>query len=85
MKSPTSQKLDKLFIDGIEIWNRSDPDSPSDIPAEEFVGGDDVTILDSIPRTFVILFSNDLQPGEYEVHIVFNSISCQVSGSITIP
>lgn len=86
VKSPTSQKLDKLFLEGIEIWNRSDPDSPSDIPAEGgFIGGAGPTILDSIPRTFVILFSNDLQPGDYEVHLVFNSISCQVSGSITVP
>lgn len=86
VKSPTSQKLDKLFIDGIEVWNRSDPDTPSDIPAEGgFMGGADLTILDSTSRTFVILFSNDLQPGDYEVHLVFNSIPCQVSGSITLP
>jgi hypothetical protein len=85
VKSPTSQKLDKLFLDDIEIWNRSDPDSPSDIPAEgAFIGGSDLTIPDTGARSFEILFSNDLQPGDYEVHIVFTS-SCQVTGTITLP
>ncbi|HET9909001.1 MAG TPA: hypothetical protein VFQ23_20290, partial [Anaerolineales bacterium] len=34
VESPSSQKIDKLFLDTVEIWNRSDPNSPSDIPTE---------------------------------------------------
>jgi hypothetical protein len=86
VKLPTSQKLDKLLLDGVEIWNRSDPDSPSDVPTEGgFVGGADRTILDTTARNLVIRFMNNLQSGNYEVHIVFNSIGCQVSGSVNIP
>jgi|SRR5688572_5807403 len=83
---PTSQKLDKLFHNGFLVWNTSDNDSPSDIPTESgFMSGADLTVPGGATRTFVIQFLNDLQPGGYEVHIVFDVISCQVSGSVTLP
>jgi hypothetical protein len=86
VKSPTSQKLDKLFLNTIEIWNRSDPDTPSDFPTE---GGSwasaALTIPDATTRNFVIQFQFPLEPGTYDVHIVFHPVSCQVSGSITLP
>jgi hypothetical protein len=89
VESPTSQKLDKLFLDSVEIWNRSDPDSPSDIPS----AGDGnwisaaLTIPDATTGNFIVQFQDPLEPGNYEVHIVFNTVigSCQVSGSITLP
>lgn len=81
IKLPTSQKIDRLFLKGIMIWNTSDPDSPSDIPAEgNWITGSDLTLPDATPRTLVIQFPNDLQPTGYEVHIVFN-IGCQVIGT----
>ena len=86
VKSPPSQKLDKLFLNDVgtvEIWNISDTDSPSDIPAEKgnWSSTDpDRTIPNKATRTFVIQFQNDLQPSGYTVHIVFD-IGCQVSGT----
>lgn len=79
-KSPTSQKIDKLFLNGSEIWNKSDPDSPSDFPTEgNWVGGAGPAIPNAILENFVIQFSNDLlQPTE--VHIVFD-IGCQIVGT----
>ena len=86
MKSPTSQKLDKLFLNTIEIWNKSDPDTPSDIPTEGNWISAALTIPgDGTPQNFVIEFQDPLEPGTYDVHIVFNTVSCQVSGSITLP
>lgn len=81
VKSPTSQKIERLLLDGAVIWNTSDPDSPSDIPAEgNWVNGADLTIPDATTRNFLIQFPNDLQPTGYEVHIVFD-IGCQVWGT----
>ena len=79
-KSPISQKIDKLFLNGAEIWNKSDPDSPSDFPTEgNWVGGAGPAIPDATLENFVIQFSNDLlQPTE--VHIVFD-IGCQIVGT----
>jgi hypothetical protein len=78
IKTPSSQKIDKLFLNGVEVWNKSDPDSPSDFPTEgNWVGG----AGPAIPTfgNFVIEFSNDpVQPTE--VHIVFD-IGCQVIGT----
>jgi len=80
VKTPTSQKIDKLFLNGVEVWNKSDPDSPSDIPAEgTFVGLVNPAILDATPVTLLIQFSDPLQPIGYEVHIVFD-LGCQVIG-----
>jgi len=81
VKSSTSQKIDKLLLNGTEVWNKSDPDSPSDIPTEgNWLGGADLTIPAASARNFLIKFSNNLQPTGYEVHIVFN-IGCQVIGT----
>ena len=77
---PTSQKIDKLLLNGIVIWNTSDPDSPSDIPTEgNWIGGADLTIPDASTRNFLVEFSDPLLAIGYEVHIVFD-IGCQVIG-----
>jgi hypothetical protein len=87
-KTPQSQKLDQIYLNGFSIWNTADPDSPSDIPTEG--GGNwpgnpaDRTIPSTGTGNLVIQFLNDLQPGGYEVHIVFD-IGCQVQGSVTLP
>lgn len=77
-KTPVSQKLDKLFLNGAEIWNKSDPNPPSDFPTDgNWVGGAGPAIPNGITENFVIQFSNDLlQPTE--IHIVFDG-SCQVT------
>jgi len=82
VKSPTSQKIDRLLLNGVVIWNTSDPDSPSDIPTEgNFIGAvADRTILLGNTGNFVIQFQNDLQTTGYEAHIVFG-IGCQVIGA----
>ena len=75
---PTAQKIDQLFIGGTMVWNRSDPDSPSDIPTEgNWVNGADLKIPDKSVKNLLIQFSNDLQPTGYEVHVAFD-IGCQV-------
>jgi len=80
VKLPTSQKIDKLFLNAAEIWNKSDPDSPSDIPTEgNWVGGADLIIPVAPVSNLLIQFPNDLQPTGYEVHLVFD-IGCQVIG-----
>ena len=81
VKSPTSQKIERLFLNGAVIWNTSDPDSPSDIPTEgNWVNGADLSIPGTTTRNFLIQFPNNLQPTGYEVHIVFD-IGCQVIGT----
>ena len=80
-KSQPSFKLDRLLVNGNVVWNKSDPDSPSDIPAEgNFLNGAELTIPDASTIPFTIRFTNDLLPTGYEVHLVFD-IGCQVSGS----
>jgi hypothetical protein len=81
IKLQPSQKIDRLLLNGIVIWNTSDPDSPSDIPTEgNWIGGAvDRTIPDATTTTFLIQFPNALEPTGYKVHIVFN-IDCQVIG-----
>jgi hypothetical protein len=82
VKSSSSQILDRLFLDGLEIWNKSDPDSPSDFPDEgTFVGSANLTIADPVPHPFAIQFLENVQPGTYNVHIVFDN-ACQVSGTL---
>jgi hypothetical protein len=81
-KSSPQQQLDKLFLDGLEIWNKSDPNSPSDIPDEgNFLASANLTLADPLPHTFAIQFLQDVQPGTYDVHIVFDN-ACQVSGTL---
>ena len=78
VKSPTSQKISRLLLNGLVVWNTSDPDSPSDIPTEgNFVGGANLTIPDATGEILVVQFPNNLQATGYEVHIVFD-IGCQV-------
>jgi len=77
-KTATSQKLDRLFLNGISIWNISDTDSPSDIPTEgKFQAGADLTIPNATSYNFVVHFQDDLIPTGYEVHVFFDS-GCQV-------
>jgi hypothetical protein len=83
VKSTTSQKIDRIIFNGIEVWNRSDPDSPTDIPTQPngtWLGGSDLTIPDATTRTLVIVFSNNLPATGFEVHLVFD-INCQVIGN----
>ena len=81
---PASQKLDKLFLNGTEIWNISDNFSPSDIPSEGNWNGASRQILLGNTANFVLQFLDPLAAGDYSVSIVFN-INCQVSGSFTAP
>lgn len=77
-KTTTSQKLDRLLINGASIWNISDNDSPSDIPTEgNFQNGANLTIPNATPYNFVVHFQDDLIPTGYEVHVFFDS-GCQV-------
>lgn len=80
--TPASQKVQQLLLDGALIWNPSDPDSPTDIPAEgNWINGANRTILNGATSSLGILFSQDLQASGYELHVIFNSLNCQVSGS----
>lgn len=90
VQAPSSQKIDRLFLNGSPIWNTSDPNSPSDIPAEGGGSWPGVASDRAIPNAnsgnFVIQFQFPLEPGNYEVHIVFNALGCQVSsGPVTLP
>jgi len=81
VKSPTSQKLSKLLLNSIVIWNTSDSMPPSDIPTEgTWKSGTNRTIPNTAVQSFVLQFQNNLQPTGYEVHIVFD-IGCQVIGT----
>jgi hypothetical protein len=83
VKTPTSQKLDRLLLNGNLIWNTSDTTSPSDIPTEgnwRGGAGSDRTILSGTTENLVVQFQNNLQPTGYEVHIIFD-IGCQVVGT----
>jgi hypothetical protein len=79
---PPSQRLDQVFLNGISVWNTSDPDSPSDFPAGGNWQGtvNDRTIQNGAVANLVIRFGDALQPTGYEVHIVFD-IGCQVIGT----
>jgi len=82
LKSSPSQKITKLLLNGVEIWDISDTDSPSDIPTEgDFKGAVGLrTILIGTTSNFVIQFQDPLQPTGYEAHIVFGT-GCQVKGT----
>jgi len=83
VKSPNSQKIDRLLLNGNIIWNTSDPNSPSDFPAEgNWISGTNLlTIPDANVGNLVVQYTYDLiQPTGYEVHIVFD-IGCQVIGT----
>jgi hypothetical protein len=79
--SPIAQKLDRLFLNGISVWNISDNTSPSNIPTEgNWQNGANLTIPNGTSQSFVMDFQENLQPAGYEVHIYFD-IGCQVSGN----
>lgn len=84
VKAPTSQKLDKLFLNGVAIWDISDPDSPSDIPSEGNWNGANRLIPSINSANFIVQLQEPLAAGNYSVSIVFD-ISCQVLGSFTVP
>lgn len=84
VKLTSSQKLDQLFLNGVSIWNTSDPDTPSNIPAE---GGGiwsssaaQRTIPNGASRNLIINFMEPLEPTGYQVQIVFD-VGCPVNGS----
>ncbi|HSG43695.1 MAG TPA: hypothetical protein VLA72_11120 [Anaerolineales bacterium] len=80
VKTPQSQKLDRLLLDTNLIWNTSDSDSPSDIPTEgNWRSGVDRTIPNSTTRTLNIQFQNGLQATGYEARVIFD-IGCQIIG-----
>jgi hypothetical protein len=80
VETPPSQRLDKIIIDGIDVWDKSDPSAPSDIPAEgNWISGVDLTIP-SGTTNFLLRFGDSLQANGYEVRIVFD-IGCQVIGN----
>jgi hypothetical protein len=81
VKSSTSQKIDKVLLNGDEIWDKSDPNPPSDIPNEgDWKGGANLVIPGAPVSNLLIQFSDTLQPTGYEVHILFD-IGCQVIGT----
>jgi hypothetical protein len=83
VKTPQSQKLDRLELDADLLWNTSDSDTPSDIPAEgSWRSGVNFTINSTATRTLLVQFQNDLQSTGYEVHIFFDigGTTCKVVG-----
>ena len=66
---------------GAEVWNKSDPDSPTNIPAEGNWTKQRYPLYHKRGRgSLLIQFSNDLQPTGYEVHVIFEH-GCQVIGT----
>ena len=80
VKTPQSQKLDRLLLDTDLIWNTSDSAPPSDIPTDgNWRSGISRSIPNSATRTLNIQFQDGLQATGYEAHIFFD-IGCQVIG-----
>jgi hypothetical protein len=78
VKTPQSQKLDRLILNSNIIWNTSDSNSPSHIPSEgNWIGTASRTISNGATGNFIMRFQNDLQPTGYVIHIAFD-IGCQV-------
>lgn len=78
--SPITQALEILFLNGDQIWNQNDNDSPSNFPLEgNWRSGANLTIPNGATRTLLVQFREVLQPAGYELHIYFD-IGCQVSG-----
>jgi hypothetical protein len=83
--SPSTQAIDMLDLNGGQIWNQTDNDSPSDFPTEgNWRNGSNLTIPNGATQSFVVQFRENLQLGVYEIHIFFD-IGCQVSGTLTLP
>jgi hypothetical protein len=80
VKTPQSQKLDRLLLDNDVLWNTSDSAPPSDIPTEgNWKSGVNRTIPNAATRTLNIHFQNGLQATGYEAHIIFD-VGCQLIG-----
>jgi len=82
VKSPISQKIDQLFLNGVSIWNTSDVNSPSDIPTESgWKSGANRTILDTATLNFNVQFQDTLQsPGT--MYVIFDTPTpCQITRS----
>lgn len=80
VKSPSSQKLDRLLLDADLIWQISDSTPPSDIPTDgNWKSGANLTITNATTRTLVVQFQDSLQATGYKLHVVFNH-GCQVIG-----
>jgi len=78
--SPSTQALEFLSLNGGQIWNKNDNDSPSDFPTEgDWRSGSNRTIPNTATQNFVVQFRENLQPSGYEIHIYFN-IGCQLIG-----
>lgn len=72
-ESSNNQKLVSIKLDATTIWNTSDPNAPSDIPAE---GGGNwangvPAIADAVPHNFVVQFQENLV-GTPQVFVVFD-------------
>lgn len=84
VKPTPSQKLDRLFLNGGLIWNTSDPDSPSNIPAEGGGTWPSTNAARTIPSgtsgNFIIEFMDPLEPTGYQIQIVFD-VGCTLNGS----
>jgi hypothetical protein len=80
-KTPSSQQLNSLLLNTAEIWNESDPDSPSDVPTEGNWISASLSIQNGATGNFVIQFEESLQPTGYEIHIFFHPLNCQVIGT----
>ncbi|HKJ37805.1 MAG TPA: hypothetical protein VJ972_03445, partial [Anaerolineales bacterium] len=79
--SPTTQSLDMLLLNGGQIWNQNDNDSPSDFPTEgNWRSGANLTIPNATTYNFIVQFRENLQSSGYENHIFFD-IGCQVIGT----
>jgi len=80
-KQPISQKLDRIYLNGVMIWNKSDSDTPSSIPSEgNWENGANLAIPNGVTQNLVVQFSSPLQPTGYEVHLTFD-IACQIVGT----
>ncbi len=81
VKSSPNQKVDRLLLDGILLWNTSDNEPPTNIPTEgSWRGGADRTIPypgATGTKNFVVQFQENLDATGYELHFVFD-IGCQV-------
>ncbi|MDX1377504.1 MAG: hypothetical protein R3307_01545 [Anaerolineales bacterium] len=79
--TPLTQALDSLTLNGGQIWNKNDNDSPSDFPTEgDWRSGANLTIPNGMTYNFVVHFRENLQSTGYEVHIYFD-IGCKVVGT----
>ena len=84
VQAPITQKLSKLFLDGTEIWNIADNNTPTDIPTESNWNNNNRTISGGLVGNFIVQFQDPLVTGVYQIQITFDN-GCQIGGSITVP